>query len=131
MKTSKYLKLKYVFLLIEYIIVVLSNLKFTFARFLLILLVIPLVISYMMRIKWIKENKEMLKPYKSLLILEDIFLNVGLIFIIFTYNIFNKDYVNIFYCISLIVFFIPTIILIDKLSSKKWSKLYKKFTFLK
>ena len=131
MKTSKYLKLKYVFLLIEYIIVVLSNLKFTFARFLLILLVIPLVISYMMRIKWIKENKEMLKPYKSLPILEDIFLNVGLIFIIFTYNIFNKDYVNIFYCISLIVFFIPTIILIDKLSSKKWSKLYKKFTFLK
>lgn len=131
MKTSKYLKLKYVFLLIEYIIVVLSNLKFTFARFLLILLVIPLVISYMMRIKWIKENKEMLKPYKSLLILEDIFLNVGLIFITFTYNIFNKDYVNIFYCISLIVFFIPTIILIDKLSSKKWSKLYKKFTFLK
>lgn len=131
MKTSKYLKLKYVFLLIEYIIVVLSNLKFTFARFLLILLVIPLVISYMMRIKWIKENNEMLKPYKSLLILEDIFLNVGLIFIIFTYNIFNKDYVNIFYCISLIVFFIPTIILIDKLSSKKWSKLYKKFTFLK
>lgn len=131
MKTSKYLKLKYVFLLIEYIIVVLSNLKFTFARFLLILLVIPLVISYMMRIKWIKENKEMLKPYKSLLILEDIFLNVGLIFIIFTYNIFNKDYVNIFYCISLIVFFIPTIILIDQLSSKKWSKLYKKFTFLK
>lgn len=120
MKTSKYLKLKYVFLLIEYIIVVLSNLKFTFARFLLILLVIPLVISYMMRIKWIKENKEMLKPYKSLLILEDIFLNVGLIFIIFTYNIFNKDYVNIFYCISLIVFFIPTIILIDQLSSKKW-----------
>lgn len=131
MKTSKYPKLKYVFLLIEYIIVVLSNLKFTFARFLLILLVIPLVISYMMRIKWIKENNEMLKPYKSLLILEDIFLNVGLIFIIFTYNIFNKDYVNIFYCISLIVFFIPTIILIDKLSSKKWSKLYKKFTFLK
>lgn len=131
MKTSKYLKLKYVFLLIEYIIVVLSNLKFTFARFLLILLVIPLVISYMMRIKWIKENNEMLKPYKSLLILEDIFLNVGLIFKIFTYNIFNKDYVNIFYCISLIVFFIPTIILIDKLSSKKWSKLYKKFTFLK
>ena len=119
MKTSKYLKLKYVFLLIEYIIVVISNLKFTFARFLLILLVIPLVISYMMRIKWIKENKEMLKPYKSLLILEDIFLNVGLIFIIFTYNIFNKDYVNIFYCISLIVFFIPTIILIDQLSSKK------------
>ena len=54
MKTSKYLKLKYVFLLIEYIIVVLSNLKFTFARFLLILLVIPLVISYMMRMEGLR-----------------------------------------------------------------------------
>ena len=119
MKTSNYPKLKYIFLLMEYIIVVLSSLNFAFSRFLLILLVIPLVISYMMRIKWLKENKEMLKPYKPLLILEDIFLNVGLIFIIFTYNIFNKDYVNIFYCISLIVFFIPTIILICKLPSKK------------
>lgn len=119
MKTSKYLKLKYVFLLMEYIIVVLSNLKFTFARFLLILLIIPLVMSYIMRIKWLKENRKMLKPYKSLLILEDIFLNVGLIFIIFTYNIFNKDYVNIFYCTSLIVFFIPTLIFICKLSTQK------------
>ena len=32
------------------------------------------------------------------------YLLSSLIFIIFTYNIFNKDYVNIFYCISLIVF---------------------------
>ena len=106
---KKYKKIKYLCLLIDYIII--SLWQVFDSSFVLAITIIPIVISFVFRYKWFKQNFFFLKKYTILLILEDLFIGAGLIFLVLTINKYNgRDFTNFIYLSSLMVFLIPTFI---------------------
>lgn len=106
---KKYKKIKYLCLLIDYIII--SLWQVFDSSFVLAITIIPIVISFVFRYKWFKQNFFFLKKYTILLILEDLFIGAGLIFLVLTINKYNgRNLTNFIYLSSLMVFLIPTFI---------------------
>lgn len=106
---KKYKKIKYLCLLIDYIII--SLWQVFDSSFVLAITIIPIVISFVFRYKWFKQNFFFLKKYTILLILEDLFIGAGLIFLVLTINKYNgRNFTNFIYLSSLMVFLIPTFI---------------------
>lgn len=106
---KKYKKIKYLCLLIDYIII--SLWQVFDSSFVLGITIIPIVISFVFRYKWFKQNFFFLKKYTILLILEDLFIGAGLIFLVLTINKYNgRNFTNFIYLSSLMVFLIPTFI---------------------
>lgn len=106
---KKYKKIKYLCLLIDYIII--SLWQVFDSSFVLAITIIPIVISFVFRYKWFKQNFFFLKKYTILLILEDLFIGAGLIFLVLTINKYNgRNFTNFIYLSSLMIFLIPTFI---------------------
>lgn len=109
MNMKKYNKIKYLCLLVDYIII--SLWQVFESPFVLAIIIVPIIVSFIFRYKWFKQNFDFLKKYAILLILEDLFIGVGLIFLVLTINKYNgRTFTNFIYLSSLIVFFIPSII---------------------
>lgn len=109
MTMKKYNKIKYLCLLVDYIII--SLWQVFQSLFVLGIIIIPIIVSFIFRYKWFKQNFDFLKRYTILLILEDLFIGVGLIFLVLTINKYNgRNFTNFIYLSSLIVFLIPTFI---------------------
>lgn len=111
---KNYLKVKYIGYMLLYFFMILFSF-YNNMLFLVIFLNIWLLL-YMFRIIWFLKLYSSLKKYIILLIIEDIFIFSGFIFMYFTSNNNNieKNSVNIFYCLSFLIFLIPTFIFHNK-----------------
>ena len=109
MTMKKYKKIKYLCLLIDYIII--SIWQVFPSPFVLATIAIPIIVSFVFRYNWFKQNFAFLKKYSVLLILEDLFIGAGLIFVVLTINKYNgRNFTNFFYSAFLVVFLIPSLI---------------------
>ena len=123
MTMKKYNKIKYLCLLVDYIII--SLWQVFQSLFVLGIIIIPIIVSFIFRYKWFKQNFDFLKRYTILLILEDLFIGVGLIFLVLTINKYNgRNFTNFIYLSSLIVFLIPTFIFEVIIEKNKKNKHY-------
>ena len=123
MTMKKYNKIKHLCLLVDYIII--SLWQVFQSLFVLGIIIIPIIVSFIFRYKWFKQNFDFLKRYTILLILEDLFIGVGLIFLVLTINKYNgRNFTNFIYLSSLIVFLIPTFIFEVIIEKNKKNKHY-------
>lgn len=104
-------KIKYIFLFSTYLALTVWKSFDIPNPFLYVYVGITYFLYYTFRIIWFKKNVSRKSKFIILLLLEDLFIFLGIITIYLTIKTYNpKGFTNFFYTSSIVIFLIPTII---------------------